>query len=424
VKEKQKEETERNTKSFLSSQIQSDMKELLLLTQGINLKLLLFFSFTFFQYFQFIQCCEFYQLYQHYRDDYIKKPQRIKNCPQQMIYNQQRMLKIQHYDNASYIQDIYYIKETVLSSIAKWKGKIIIFWRTSFVKGGIEYGWLNLNQASTTFNTTNFHDFKPIEVLGSIPQAPYYRSRHFKFTKQEEPRVTVLSNGKLALIYNGNTRSFLASQHLTFLEYDSDSNTVNCNNGQYLIHYEGRQKNWLPFEPNPNDGLYLIQQQNPLHIVQLGTKGFLEQSYHTKTVIKLSQSYNLPWKSETYGQHVRGGTPPIKINKYNLFLSFFHTCHENGLYKTYFMGAITFNASHPYNLVSMSQVPIARPELYSGRWVWEGLDYVVYPMGSFIDDKEEFIYVSAGWQDIHSIVMKLEIHGLLASLVPIHTYNI
>ena len=125
MKEKQKEETERNTKSFLSSQIQSDMKELLLLTQGINLKLLLFFSFTFFQYFQFIQCCEFYQLYQHYRDDYIKKPQRIKNCPQQMIYNQQRMLKIQHYDNASFIQDIYYIKETVFSSIA-WSSEVLL----------------------------------------------------------------------------------------------------------------------------------------------------------------------------------------------------------------------------------------------------------------------------------------------------------
>jgi predicted GH43/DUF377 family glycosyl hydrolase len=391
-----------------------------------------------------------------------EKQERIGLCSFQSKLNRDRVQYVQSIDKGEYLTNIYLLHNVLLPTMSKWKGnQIFVCWRAGFKTGKIKYGWLpNLPQLHTSHRSAsdstsslissawNISTSKSSSVmssnsprkltsitshlveLGIVPEAPRYSTMQYKFIKQEEPRILVLSSGKLVLIYAGNTIGYSATQHLAYVYFDIVEHKVIFNRTVLLLKYPGKQKNWIPFETittNNNNNkqqqqqqLLFVQQFNPLHIIKIGDSIFSDRlAVNMETVSKLPEMI-LPWKSELFGKHIRGGTQALLVR--GVYLSFFHTCIENPpkqLIKSYFMGAITFNSSFPYNLISMSEVPILTPALYSGRWVWDGLDYVLYPTGLVIDEKEEYLYVSAGWQDVDAVVMKMHIDTLFKSFVKI-----
>jgi predicted GH43/DUF377 family glycosyl hydrolase len=376
-----------------------------------------------------------------------EKQERMDLCSFQSKLNQDRLQYVQSVDKGDYLTNIYLLNNVLLPTMSKWKGnQIFVCWRASFKTGKIKYGWLpslpqlhstssssssltswNLSSASSDsslvlpnnsprkLTSINSH----LVELGTIPEAPRYITMQYKSIKQEEPRILVLSSGKLVLIYAGNTIGYSATQHLAYIYFDIIEHKIIFNRTVLLLKYPGKQKNWIPFETIKGQLLF-VQQFNPLHIVKIGDSIFGDRmAVNMESVSKLPEM-KLPWKSELFGKHIRGGTQALLIR--GVYISFFHTCIENPpnkLIKSYFMGAITFNSSFPYNLISMSQVPILTPALYSGRWVWDGLDYVLYPTGLVIDDNEEYLYVSAGWQDVDAVVMKMHVDTLFKSFVKI-----
>ena len=350
-------------------------------------------------------------------------------CHDQSRLNQRRLRFITKKDNGKYILGVYFIKHMLLPSFTVWNGKVIAFWRKSFAEGQIRYGEVDYERAAKHFRDPEVNGI--VHYMGRIPEAPRYPSLSFTYLKQEEPRVLPLANGKLALIYNGNARSHTSTQHLVFGEMKNGK--ITFPGTQTIVVYSGKQKNWIPFEVDMPKGkstakkLYFVQQFNPLHILEIEDDHSFMLTAHTKTIVKHEHETRLPWLSDLFGSHIRGGTPAILLPSAGVYLSFFHTVIENPpvhapkeMIKTYYMGALTFNSTYPFNLVAMSEVPVLTPELYSGKWCWEGLDYVMYVMGVFIDPKNDSnVVVSLGWQDQHAVVMKMEIKGLLRSLKPI-----
>lgn len=221
---------------------------------------------------------------------------------------------------------------------------------------------------------------------------------------------------------------------------------------QYFLPI-GKQKNWVPFEYN--NTLHFIQQFNPLHVVTID-----HVDVHGAATMKTASRYpliaGLPWNTTKYGDHIRGGSQAILLPSGDKYLAFFHTSVENPpsfLIQTYFMGALLFNGTLPFNLLAMSEVPILKPQIYSGPWARDGLDYVVFPTGAFMDEpdssesenhdtrrhlqgdkkhqegdqatlegdySDRFVWVSAGYQDRHGLMMKMNLQGLLDSLSPIN----
>jgi hypothetical protein len=85
----------------------------------------------------------------------------------------------------------------------------------------------------------------------------------------------------------------------------------------------------------------------------------------------------------------------------------------------YFMGAYALHPTPSFSIKSMSSHPIIfDPSWYEGAWGGKGFSYVVYPRSIVLDDDGEHLYLSIGYQDKHTYVVKLRIDGILDSLVP------
>ena len=66
----------------------------------------------------------------------------------------------------------------------------------------------------------------------------------------------------------------------------------------------------------------------------------------------------------------------------------------------------------------MSQIPIVLPEWYQGAWLTIHTDYVVFPIGLFLEDGDnEHVWLSMGQQDKDGLVLKLHIDELFQRLV-------
>jgi hypothetical protein len=131
---------------------------------------------------------------------------------------------------------------------------------------------------------------------------------------------------------------------------------------------------------------------------------------------------------------LRGGSQAIKIGN-NTFFGLFHSYSnlveefDNGVLKTYMMGAYTFAAdTNPetkrvtFRLTGLSKLPIVHEDWYSGPWFYApnafGLvDYVVYPTTIMIEDGNLFVIM--GIQDTSMWIARLRIEEVLAGMVSI-----
>jgi predicted GH43/DUF377 family glycosyl hydrolase len=348
-----------------------------------------------------------------------RKRAEILARPSQFRLQRYREREIMTKDDGRYIEKFFVLRGILNpSAMPVNQTHTIICWRTNMLRGShLRYGWLDMdrlvegvagNNASEVIRDT--HDF---------PFIPYFPG--LGVPRQNEARILVLNNGRISFTFAGNVKYRHVTQHVSFASLDKEE--LNFERDTYWMKYAGDQKNWAPFEHNGQ--MLFVQQFQPMHVVAIDeTSAISANIVSMKTISRALHKDILPWNTDLFGSTIRGGTQAILLPDNSSYLALFHTCVINPPDKvilTYFMGAVVFNASWPFNLISMSEVPIYKSELYRGNWSRGGLDYVLFPTSMFLAEHARYVWVSAGHQDRDGVIMKLHLKGLLATLKPVQS---
>jgi hypothetical protein len=287
------------------------------------------------------------------------------------------------------------IEHILNPSILRLKGRreILVCWYNhwsggelnSYTQSPLLFGLL---APEDFFNDSSKIDFAKIKKLKMKEGKSIQLQNHFP--SKFDPRLTLLPNGSISIIHAtflGNSKKsgkFHLVEMIAQLGSDNeieylDSRLLVLNNKYY--HHDHNQKNWVPFLHK--DQLYYFQHLKPSYVIK--TAGNTENgAIQTENVSYCKLSYHSPWKQE-YGWAIRGGTPAVYLPKQDLYLSFFHSYNAFQVgfnLVTYFMGALTFEATYPFKIHSMSMYPIVIESwLYETAWTTNTLDYVVFPIG-------------------------------------------
>eukprot|EP01041_Mallomonas_annulata_P006802 gene6802-13774_t len=181
------------------------------------------------------------------------------------------------------------------------------------------------------------------------------------------------------------------------------------------------EKNWTPFEYG--NRIYMIHTFYPFRIVQI-LPSRLHISHinnstllrHMADTVSLSSSLETIWEWGT----IRGGTPALLIG--DKYLTFFHSSKNyyniksRADFKVYFMGALTFSARPPFQILQISPQPLVTNTSYSfnSKNKFIGSMAVVFPM-SFIILKDDIIF-TVGKNDNQGYIVHTYLEPLLHSL--------
>lgn len=339
---------------------------------------------------------------------------------------------IQHFEIVEYPwfwTDSYKLPGLFNPAFVQWQGGPLVAWRGGpIATTHLKFGWLSEDYSRLEENR---------EYLGlSAAQDHIVKGMVFNHT-QEDPRMLVMSDGRLMVCYIGCIDDCPPDTFNTSVIYFYASVNPNTNKivfGPSILldyaswekpdemhYYHGqrtvKQKNWVPFEYNKT--LHFVHTFYPMQVVKV-----IGHDYNNfgrmELVIKQTEMLPLPWK-RAYGWPIRGGTPAILVR--GVYLSLFHAVVKKSNYRerhTYVMGAVTFCPHPPFNLLSMSAVPIAKQMLYDGRWAAPDIFYVVFPAGIHLTDDGNYLWVTLGHQDGDGYMIKLEVEGLFNSM---HTFG-
>jgi predicted GH43/DUF377 family glycosyl hydrolase len=289
-------------------------------------------------------------------------------------------------------------------SIIRWKGSLLLSFRTYSVKNG------STHQIGLVWLDDSFNPVGEPKLLEAPPDS-------YCLSKRQDPRLIQVGES-LYMIYNNQLRipEEREIRRLFVAEVFYDGFRFYTDHSICLTHFDNQhemrtEKNWVPF--NYQEELRLSYSLSP-HIVL--KPDLLQGSCET-----ISQAWTPKiWNWGT----LRGGTPALLEN--GEYLAFFHssinlpTEHSNGkVIIHYFMGAYTFSAEPPFTITKISSSPIISPGFYKGASykTWRPLR-VVFPMG-FISD-ERYIWLSYGRQDHEVWIAKLDKKKLFESLIPLN----
>ena len=239
----------------------------------------------------------------------------------------------------------------------------------------------------------------------------------FCHQKRQDPRLIRIQN-RLFIVYNNHLKTIADREIRRMLaaEVFFDGEQFSVGQSDIFLDFEGEspaktEKNWVPFEYEGELMFsYSVNPHRVLHPI-FGTQ-FCESVADTRFTA------NWDWGG------LRGGSQAIKIG--DEYLSFFHcsrnmpSSHSKG--KTilhYFMGAYTFSATPPFEVIRMSPEPVIGDHFYDGPAykTWKPLR-VVFPCGLAIQG--DTLWISYGKQDHEVWVAKIDTHKLLNSLIPVH----
>ncbi len=303
----------------------------------------------------------------------------------------------------SFLVESYFFPDHLLPSFVQWHDKTLVCWRSDFKVAKLKYGWFNIYDLKVGSNISESFRYVGIGI-----KTTEYES--LGFVKQEEPRLMVLSDGSLLNMFTGNAHYKLSSIHYYISTYNATTDTIDFGETVWM-KYPGKQKNWVPFEHG--GVLYFIEQINPLHVVTISHVDTAKAIATISSVVRDKEAVELHWNGTEYGEHIRGGTPAILVQ--GVLLSFFHTCVRAAPSRTiltYYFGAVTFCNHFPFQIHSISRVPITPHFLYSGPWTHGTLDYVSYPTGIIADKDGKHVWVSLGHQDRDAYVLKMDVQRL------------
>lgn len=97
-----------------------------------------------------------------------------------------------------------------------------------------------------------------------------------------------------------------------------------------------------------------------------------------------------------------------------MFITSIHRC------ATYFMGAYLFNPEPPFAITHISNEPLVPHRFYDETldgWAFRSIDYIVFPMNIIAVD--DLLFLSVGRNDRSGFLVKLNITGLVDSLLPV-----
>lgn len=179
-----------------------------------------------------------------------------------------------------------------------------------------------------------------------------------------------------------------------------------------------KEKNWTPFMYNSSP--YFLHSLNPTIILRRNEKPKLYNNNYSCSmeIIHQHKQVNISWNGKLFDDELRGGTPALFLKNKNVLLTFFHTkkTFVDGV-SNYFMGAAIFNASPPFNLLNTTSGPIFDSMWYRKQmWVHSKMALVVYPTGLFASMDEKQVYISAGYQDRHTLVIEIDVEFLFKLL--------
>ena len=258
-------------------------------------------------------------------------------------------------------------------------------------------------------------DFHPI----GEPQILNLREFSLIPSRTEDARLIAVKN-QLWIIYQDNLEPKITRGGFRMYgaELCYDGHKFSVKTPIRFSPFEGenpniREKNWVPFVYG--DQLLFAYSLTPHRI-------FFPQLEIGECKTLFTTSASLLWK---WGI-LRGGTPALRMNN-RRYLAFFHsstkmaTVHSKE--KTiphYFIGAYTFSADPPFELMQISPKPIIGKNFYEGKAYspyWHPIQ-VIFPCGFIFDN--QYIWLTYGRQDHEIWVVKLDKEGLLQSLIPVH----
>ncbi len=235
----------------------------------------------------------------------------------------------------------------------------------------------------------------------------------------EDPRIFYL-DGELYVIYNAGIPDFPPRKNRTMFlakinQDDFSVEHVTC----FDLHIKPIEKNWAPFVDDSGDveKLKLSYTILPHRIYSVEDPSLSNMSIVPfPEPVKKGSSKIWRWGD------VRGGTPAKKMGDH--YLGFFHSYfvgRETNVRHWYVMGAYTFSAAEPHDVISISNVPILYSTLYSTKPSGPTVDAskrVAYPNG-FVEGKyegKEVFFVSIGENDCTVKIIIIDQEKLYESL--------
>ena len=273
-------------------------------------------------------------------------------------------------------------------SLVRWQGRLVLSFRESAGKRRESRNsliWLD-------------EAFAPLGTPFPMPLPP----------EAEDIRL-LAHQDRLFLVYT-HAGDWMSKAELTF-----DGQQFSLSSHQELRQFDGKaigkmEKNWTPFIINNQfQWLYSIKPNRIL-------------SAEGKTVYQTENRITWPWGE------IRGGTPAIQVNP-SSYLAFFHSQkmmpskHSLGIPTLhYFVGAYTFSAEPPHEILKISPEPIIGPGFYrraNHHHLQRTPVNVVYPCGLVLD--ESHLWISYGRQDHEVWIAKLDRQAVLESLKRVDT---
>lgn len=175
-----------------------------------------------------------------------------------------------------------------------------------------------------------------------------------------------------------------------YVPFDTNARTLEN------VPKERYQKNWLFWMQDKR--LHLLYKSDPWTVCQFGG-GWPEQRTHVNEAAK--------WG---WGE-IRGGTSPILVG--DRYYTFFHSSMPwRGNYRRYYMGAITFSAEPPFEVLDVTKEPLL---IGSQLDPWKmRKPLCCFPCGSVYENNKWFI--TMGINDLHSAWVEIGHESLLERL--------
>ncbi len=166
--------------------------------------------------------------------------------------------------------------------------------------------------------------------------------------------------------------------------------------------FQSAEKNWSPFIYQ--DEFYYVYLLEPYKII---LKVNLENGF-TEVASQERLDIGFPFGS------LRGGTPLVRINDNNEYLSFSHTSVSHNDKRSYFMLAVILQVSgNSFEIKKISPFPIGNELI--GRP--DSLPFhAIFPSGLVIRDNE--VIVSCGKNDRDMLILTLDKEKLFSSMIP------
>lgn len=313
-----------------------------------------------------------------------------------------------------YLEHPWYLKRKIFlgdymnPSIVIWFGRPLLIYRVSYLIKRIILAWLAPDMSLVDMHASYF---------GIRTGTALADDGH-----QEDPRGYVLSDQRLLITYGQTTDVSSMIKYLTVEVVDGAARFSEAVLLKQPEIWQQFHKNWAAFEYNST--VMFFKYLNPPEIVAMNHQFTHNEKVHTVYGIRSNDSQvahkvKLPWRGHIYGSQLRGSTPAIYVR--GMLLAFFHTqavvMKSHSFRKTYLMGVVAMCPHPPFNIIKSSKVPVMDYDaFYTGKWLFNTIDFVVFPAGVALSEDGETLWVSMGHQDRFGYILQFDVEGLLSSL--------